>query len=122
MDEQSIFLEALEKDSPEAQGQWLAEACGSDLQLKSRIETLLQRHAEANSFLEKPAPGLEATILPNSSRENLAQSLEAGLAASFGEEEAVVIGRPDHSVLKTLGQTIDPFFEGGLLGNRNRAA
>ncbi|MCP4784056.1 MAG: protein kinase [Fuerstiella sp.] len=107
MDEQSIFLEALEKSSPENQTAWLNEACGNDEALKQRILKLLQRHEEAQSFLEQPAPGLEQTIVPDASGKNLAASLDAGLAPAFGEEAAVVIGDANHSVLRSLRNTLD---------------
>ncbi len=93
MDEQSIFLQALDKPTGEARAAWLDEACGPDSGLRERIEALLRRHEQANGFLEQPA--VEATIM------------RAGLAPAFTEDEAVVIGNAGHSVLKSLGQTID---------------
>ena len=41
MDEQSIFLKALEKTSP-AQAAWLEEACGEDGALKQRLMKMLE--------------------------------------------------------------------------------
>lgn len=67
MDEQSIFLEALEKPSPEAQDAWLEEACGEDESLKRRLKKMLQGHGKNASFLEQPAPGLEDTLIPDAS-------------------------------------------------------
>ena len=43
MDEQSIFLEALEKTSPEDVAAWLDASCGEDRQLRQRVEALLMR-------------------------------------------------------------------------------
>lgn len=54
MDEQSIFLSALEKETPEARAAWLAQACGADLRLKARIEALIASHEQASRFLEPP--------------------------------------------------------------------
>lgn len=93
VDEQSIFLQALDKPTGNARVAWLDEACGSDSALRERIEGLLRRHEQANRFLEQPA--VEATIM------------EAGLAPAFTEDEACVLGNTDHSVLKSIGQTID---------------
>lgn len=106
MDEQSIFLAALEKETPESQARWLAEICGTDHVLKARIEALLHSHREANSFLERPAPELEATITFDAVSNSLTASLEAGLSAAFSEESALVIGNASHSVLEALGQSM----------------
>ncbi len=106
MDEQSLFLQALEKPTGDGRSAWLAEACGQDAALRERIQTLLREHENAGSFLEKPPAELEETIVPDASGENLAASLDAGLAQAFGEDAAVVLGDANHSVLKMLGNTI----------------
>ena len=63
MDEQSIFLQSLEKETPEERAAWLDEVCGSETPLRQRIEALLRKHDQANSFLEQPAPEFEATLV-----------------------------------------------------------
>lgn len=63
MDEQSIFLKALEKDTAEKLAAWLDASCGKNRQLRERVEALLRRHHEANGFLEHPVEALEATCL-----------------------------------------------------------
>ncbi len=74
MDEQSIFLTALEKTSPDQRAAWLDEACGTNTQLRQRIEALLRRHDDAGSFLEKPPAelGLDCTevLSPSDTRES----------------------------------------------------
>ena len=107
MDEQSIFLAALEKETLEARAQWLAEACGTDHALKARIEALIERHQESSRFLEQVPAEFEATIIPDASNEDRARALQAGLAAAFPRDQSVVIGNAGHSVLKSLGQSID---------------
>ena len=57
----SIFLEALEKNSPEQRVAFLNEACGNDSELRKRVEILLSAHEDAGSFLEKPPEELAAT-------------------------------------------------------------
>src|SRR5882724_11889795 len=52
MQEQSIFIEALEKQVPAERAAFLERVCGDDLALRQRIEKLLQRHHKAGSFLE----------------------------------------------------------------------
>jgi hypothetical protein len=50
---------------------------------------------------------LDATVVSDASGENLAASLDAGLAPVFGEDAAVVLGDANHSVLKMLGNTLN---------------
>ncbi len=102
MDEQSIFLNALEQSSPEAQAAWLDEACGEDESLKRRLLKMLQQHEQAKGFLEQPAAGLCETILSHDNGEGLAACLNAGMAVTFGGESAVVIGDASHSVLRSV--------------------
>jgi len=59
MDEQSIFLAALEKSTPAERSAWLDRACGANTALRQRIETLLSRHDDAGSFLERPPAELK---------------------------------------------------------------
>ncbi len=106
MDEQSIFLTALEKETLEARAQWLSEACGTDHALKARIEALIERHHESSSFLEQVPAEFEATIIPDNFNQDRARALKAGLAAAFEQDQSLVIGNAGHSVLKSLGQSI----------------
>lgn len=107
MDEQSIFLQALDQPAGELRAAWLDEVCGIASPLRERIDALLRRHEQAHSFLERPAAEFRETVLPDASGDNLAASLQAGLAPAFGKENAVVIGSVGHSVLKMLRHTID---------------
>jgi eukaryotic-like serine/threonine-protein kinase len=56
MQEQSIFIEALEREDPAERTAFLDRACAGDPALRRRLERLLQRHQQADSFLETPAP------------------------------------------------------------------
>jgi len=49
--EQEIFNAALELSSAGARDVFLEKSCGSDSELRARIETLLKAHEEAGSFL-----------------------------------------------------------------------
>ena len=53
MNERSIFMEALEKDTPARRSAYLAGACGGDAALRQRAEALLASHEQAGSFLGK---------------------------------------------------------------------
>jgi eukaryotic-like serine/threonine-protein kinase len=58
MTERSIFLEALEKETPEERAAFLDTACGSDAALRRQVEALLREYAGAGDFLEVPAAAL----------------------------------------------------------------
>lgn len=60
MNERTLFLEALEKDSPEQQSVFLDDVCGDDAGLRQRVETLLSAHNDAGSFLEKTPQEIDA--------------------------------------------------------------
>jgi serine/threonine protein kinase len=54
MNERDIFIGALQQKNPVERQAYLADACGTDGLLRDRVETLLQVHERAGSFLEKP--------------------------------------------------------------------
>jgi serine/threonine protein kinase/tetratricopeptide (TPR) repeat protein len=56
MDERSIFMAALERESPPERSAYLKEACGGDTALRQRVEALLASHEQAGSFLQMPVP------------------------------------------------------------------
>jgi serine/threonine protein kinase len=60
--EQSLFIEALEKDDPAERAAFLDRACANDPALRRRIERLLERHWQTDSFLETPAAVVVATV------------------------------------------------------------
>jgi serine/threonine protein kinase/Flp pilus assembly protein TadD len=62
MNEEALFAAALEKSSPEERGAFLADACGGDAELRSRVEGLLQAHDNPDSFLDRPHQRLVATV------------------------------------------------------------
>ncbi|MEK6247470.1 MAG: serine/threonine protein kinase, partial [Planctomycetales bacterium] len=64
MDEQSVFLEALQKEASEARAAFLDEACGSNEELRRDVEMLLKAHEKAGEFLQGTPAGMRATIVP----------------------------------------------------------
>ena len=106
MDEKSIFLDALNKPAGNERTVWLNQICGNDLSLRERVDALLRRHEQAGDFLEQPPAEFEAPIIPDISSQDRAKALQAGLAAAFADNEAFVIGNSGHSVLTSLGQSI----------------
>jgi serine/threonine protein kinase/Flp pilus assembly protein TadD len=61
MQEESIFIEALEKEDPAERAAFLERVCASDPVLRQRIERLLHRHQQSGVFLEPPAAAPVAT-------------------------------------------------------------
>src|SRR5688572_14002752 len=56
MSERSIFISALEKDSPTERAAYLDAACGGDGELRQRVDALLHAHARAGGLLDQPTP------------------------------------------------------------------
>ena len=54
MNEEQIFLAAVEIVDPTARRTYLERACGDDAELRSRVVSLLSAHQEAGSFLDMP--------------------------------------------------------------------
>jgi serine/threonine protein kinase len=52
--EDTIFADALAMTSAQARSAFLDKTCGSDADLRARVEVLLAAHARAGSFLESP--------------------------------------------------------------------
>ncbi len=107
LDEATIFNTARKIESDSDRTTYLTEVCQGDESLRERIEKLLSAFEEESQFLEQPASELDATVLFDSTNADLAASLEAGLAPSFGENEAVVIGHAGHSVMKLFRQRVN---------------
>jgi eukaryotic-like serine/threonine-protein kinase len=59
-----IFSGAMERESPEARANYLDEVCGSDLDMRRRVERLLDAQPNVGSFLDSPAAGSTMTLPP----------------------------------------------------------
>ncbi|AMV20686.1 protein kinase domain-containing protein [Planctomyces sp. SH-PL14] len=102
---ETLFLAALELESPEARAAYLEGACGEDPELRGEVEKLLRSHEAAGSFLDRPAGDLAETILEEPGARERDASLHAGLAVPA--DTAVVLGDVGHSVLISLGRTVE---------------
>ena len=49
--EKDIFVEALDRSSPEERSAFVMSACGADAELRARVEELLLAHDGAGAFL-----------------------------------------------------------------------
>src|SRR5262245_23204756 len=58
----AIFLEAVEQHAPDGWCHFLDQACGTDQELRQRVEILLRAHEQANSILDVAPVPHSATI------------------------------------------------------------
>jgi serine/threonine protein kinase/tetratricopeptide (TPR) repeat protein len=61
-DEKAIFNIARQIGSPDAQAEYLRQACGADSGLRERVQVLLHAYEEQASFLESPHPSVVAPM------------------------------------------------------------
>jgi hypothetical protein len=59
-----VFFAAMERETPEARAAYLDEVCGSDQDLRRRVERLLEAQLNVGSFLNAPAAGETVTLAP----------------------------------------------------------
>jgi serine/threonine protein kinase/Flp pilus assembly protein TadD len=59
---ETILAAAVEISSADERCAFVVQACGSDLELKRRVEQMIADHFQAGSFLEVPAPAFTATV------------------------------------------------------------
>jgi len=83
---EEIFHQALSLPEEGQRAQFLDQACGDDASLRAEVENLLKWHGQANSFLEGPPVGIQATI--------------AGVSLSEGP--GTVVGR--YKLLEKIGE------------------
>src|SRR4051812_35338951 len=69
IDEEAVFLEALEKTSLDARAAFLSEVCAGDESRRKSIELLLKAHELAADFLYGPAPCPAATTDQNANEQ-----------------------------------------------------
>lgn len=114
MNERTIFIEALDKESPAQRSSFLDEVCASDPALRQRVEALLQSHDSAGDFMGRPAPERFVQELTNS--DNGAETRgETPVPVDDTQSEALgfltpsdqpgVLGRLDHyEILDIVGR------------------
>ena len=57
-----VFFAAMERESPEDRAAYLDAVCGSDTDLRRRVERLLEAQPKMGSFLDSPAVGPTMTL------------------------------------------------------------
>jgi len=93
-----VFADAIEIESPEDRTAFLDKECGDDQHLRKEVESLLESHARAGSFLEQPAAELGEVAAEN--------------GESAGNGRSVEGEKPYHenagqSVLNSLGERLE---------------
>lgn len=107
MNEQSIFITALGKQSDQERKVYLDEACGQDSALRAQVEELLACSVGAHSFLERPPAGLEATIETSLSSSDTVDTDQASGALPFLEpcDKPDRIGKlGPYEIIEVVGQ------------------
>ena len=111
--QKEIFLKAMDLVSPEERAAFLDQACAGDDALRQRIEAMLKAHTASDSFLEKPAAAVGATIdqpprhleerggsEAQESNRAIADCVPAGLKAAGLPEAAVqLVGTSDRAAV-----------------------
>jgi serine/threonine protein kinase/tetratricopeptide (TPR) repeat protein len=59
-----IYFAAMERESPEERAAYLREACGSDVDLRRRVERLLRAQSKIGDFMDSPALGPTIGLTP----------------------------------------------------------
>src|SRR6266480_1398023 len=84
--EKEIFFEAIEKATPAERAAYLDGACGKDPLLRQRVEDLLAKHFQQDSFMKEPAVEGSRTVV----------------VVPLSEGPGTVIGR--YKLLEKLGE------------------
>src|ERR1700674_3805546 len=89
---ESIFLTALDKDSPEALAAYLDEACKGDAKLRKIVERLLLSHPKLDGFLQAP-------VSPHAGQDDGKDTMDK---PSIEERPGTIIG--PYKLLQQLGE------------------
>ena len=65
-DAKQIFLDALDRNSPDEILSFIENACGGNVELRSRVDALLKAHQDVGQFLGGPAPATATADIPRS--------------------------------------------------------
>jgi WD40 repeat protein/serine/threonine protein kinase len=106
MSERDLFIAALQKDDPVRRAAFLSSACGSDADLRRRVERLLRLHAEAGSFMEQPAVAPGETVDPPGEPPRVPEPIDMESTRDerllLGEEVGTSIG--PYKLMQKLGE------------------
>lgn len=98
--EQSVFLAALEKDSPAEREEYLSQACGHDAGLRASVESLLRAHEQSENPLDNPPSDLISQF--GETWDEAAQHGSLGSDPGVVEGPGTVVG--DYKLLEKIGE------------------
>lgn len=112
MNEQTIFLHALDLTDSAARAQYLSDACGDDAALRKQVEALLTAHEREDDFLKVPAfrqyagtPGGDSDDSQITRRQACGDAEEFNLSFLRPSDRPDSLGMIGHyEVLQVLGQ------------------
>jgi len=104
---ESLFEAAAELKSADQRAAYLEKACGKDTELRRQIERLLRSDEKAGDFLENPPAELGDAVANADSHEEQAELCKVGLASAVGNDNSLVIGTANQSILKSFENTVD---------------
>ncbi|HEV3022647.1 MAG TPA: serine/threonine-protein kinase, partial [Pirellulales bacterium] len=104
---EDLFLAVLELPSPDKRAAYLEEACRDDVELRQRVERLMEGHFKAQIFLETPVPSAAAAA-PETATGNLTdhRSHDARIADEGANRTTREFVRPAG---ETVGSRIGPY-------------
>src|SRR5262245_41162691 len=95
---ESVFFQALEKDSPVEREAFLATACAGDERLRRDVARMLAAHSVAGSFLQAPSlEGVESTAATSLDTQGGARIGPYKLLQQIGEGGMGVVFMADQS-------------------------
>jgi serine/threonine protein kinase len=84
LDEQALFERARNEQTAELREAYLDQHCGTDAELRRRIEALLRAYDEGESFLESPPPDLRAIAIDGTDSPTIERSIAEGPGTVIG--------------------------------------
>ena len=62
MNEQEIYISAMNRQDPDERQQFIQEACGDDVALRERVEKLIRHSDQVGDFLENSPQALSTAV------------------------------------------------------------
>jgi serine/threonine protein kinase/Tol biopolymer transport system component len=91
-DIQLLFLEALEKETPEERASYLSAVCGDDMEMRKEFESLLRAYEDSGEVLESGSLGFESGVFESPHREGADTAVGAyRLIEKIGEGGMAVV-------------------------------
>src|SRR5262245_44943573 len=103
--EKSIFLAALERDTPRERENFLAQACGDDAQLRAEVQELLRAHDRPGNLLDAVPAEVGAVRADFEAAERVDRGMSLDATADYptiAERPGTVIG--PYRLMEQIGE------------------